>query len=243
MIIRGRLADIIVAMPWRMNVHTVRSLILCYLVLIGCGQTQASDKYFVTIFAAETVPFEPRKTHTFVVVHHVANDRILEQHHISWFPQSRTLRGVTLLPEAGVNLTIEDTFAHCREYNMQVAVWGPYEIMPELYGRIRDQRRKLESGVIRYKPTDTLYPSCIAANCYHAIWQPIAPWRKFSGAFNCGHASGATTVALFSRWIVEHAHTYDVVLQVMVPPEQPIQRRDFHDRPRRIDALRSFMLR
>ncbi len=213
------------------------------LLLFDTRSIHADEKYFLTIFAAETVPFEPRKTHTFVVVHRVGQEGLLEQSHISWFPQSRTLRGLTLIPEPGINLTIEETFAHCRKFNMVIAVWGPYEIKPEIYFYIVCQRKKLDSGYIKYKPTETFYPSSVAVNCYHAIWQPIAPCRKLSGAFNCGHTSGATTVALFSRWIMNPEITYDRLLETMIPPEQPLIRRGFDDRPGRLDALRSFLLK
>lgn len=216
------------------------TLTLC-LLLHSPIYIHADERYFVTIFAGQTVPFEPRKTHTFVVVHRVGPEGVLEQSHISWFPQSRTLRGLTLLPEPGINLTIEETFAHCRKYNMLVAVWGPYEIKPELYFYIDCRRKNLDSGSIKYKPTETFYPSSVAVNCYHAIWQPIAPCRKLSGAFNCGHASGATTVALFSQWIIHPKITYDRLLEIMIPPGQPLIRRSFEDRPSRRDALLSFL--
>jgi len=205
---------------------------------------QAADTYYATIFAAETVPFRSTHTHTFVVVTRIPAPvngvpQPVEQHHISWGPANMNPRGVTLRPERGVNMTIPDTFAHCRDYNMLVSVWGPYQIKPELFCLMKGQREKLESGRVMYKPTDNLYHSDIAANCYHAIWKPIAPLRKYSGAFNCGDASGATTVQLFSPWIINPCITHDSILELIVPAGEKVMRRSFDDRPGRIDAIRS----
>jgi hypothetical protein len=101
------------------------------------------------------------------------------------------------------------------------------------------QRAKLESGRVLYKPTDNVYPTDVAANCYHAIWKPVAPCRKYSGAFNCGDASGAMTVRLFTPWIIDPCVTHDALLDVVVPPGERVLRRAFDDRPGRIDAIRS----
>jgi hypothetical protein len=79
----------------------------------------------------------------------------------------------------------------------------------------------------------------VAANCYHAIWQPVAPCRKYSGAFNCGDASGAMTVQLFRKWLVEPCKTHDWVLDLTVPKGEKVVRRAFDDRPGRADAIRS----
>lgn len=212
-------------------------------IVLSAPAAHAADDYFATVFAAEAVPFEPQKTHTFVVVHRIPAGGIVESHHISWFPQGRRIRGITLRPEPGTNLSLEDTFAHCRDQKMRVSVWGPYRIEPELFGLMKDQRAKLDGGTVRYKPTDNLYPSNVAANCYHAIWQPIAPCRKYSGPFNCGDASGAMTVQLFRKWLIDPCRTHDELLPLSVPKGETVLRRSFDDRPGRADAIRSAVRR
>jgi hypothetical protein len=200
----------------------------------------AADDYFVTVFAAETVPFQSKNTHMFVIIHRVpADGKPVEQHHISWFPEGRRVRGLTLRPEPGVNLPLADTFGHCRDQKMRVSAWGPYRTDPKLFEMMKCQRAKLESGTVMYKPTDNFYPSDVAANCYHAIWQPVAPCRKNSGAFNCGDASGAMTVQLFRPWLLDPCRTHDAVLELSVPKGETVVRRSFDDRPGRIDAIRS----
>lgn len=201
-----------------------------------------ADTQFAAIFAAETVPFRSTHTHTFVIVVRVPDEGVAEPvaiHHISWFPAALTQRGLTLRPERGVNLGIPETFAQCRKTGMRVSMWGPYQSRPELFAMIQRQQAKLESGAVLYKPTDSTYPSDIAANCYHAIWQPIAPCRKFAGAFNCGDASGAMTVQLFTPWLIDPRITHDGITHLILPPGEVIVRRGFDDRPDRRAAIRS----
>jgi hypothetical protein len=204
-----------------------------------------ADDHFAAVFAAETVPFRSTHTHTFVVVVRVPTAAVnglpapVEMHHISWFPASLQLRGLTAHPERGVNLGPAETFVRCRLNGMRVSAWGPYRIAPELFELMKAQRAYLESGRVLYKPTDNVYHPDVAANCYHAIWRPIAPCRKHSGPFNCGDASGAMTVRLFSPWLICPWETHDWVLGLIVPPGEMVMRRAFDDRPRRLDAIRS----
>lgn len=204
----------------------------------------AADSYYVTIFSAETVPFQSTHTHTFVVVTRIPAPingvpQAVEQHQISWAPANLNPRGLTLRPERGVNLSVPDTFQYCRSSCMRVSAWGPYQIKPELFEMMKCQAAKLDSGRVKYKPTDNLYHTDVAANCYHAIWQPVAPCRKYSGAFNCGDASGAMTVRLFQPWLIDPCTTNDSILELVVPRGETVMRRSFDDRPGRIDAIRS----
>lgn len=217
------------------------------LVLTGVGLPPPhvrADDYFLTVFTAETVPFRPTHTHTFVVAVRTCQSpdgsvRCCEGGHISWFPASLRLRGLTALPERGVNLSVPDTFERCRLNGMRVSVWGPYRIDRGLFEALAAQQARLESGQVLYKPTDNLYPSDLACNCYHAIWRPVAPCRKYSGPFNCGDASGSTTLRLFRPWLVQPWETHDWLLTAIVPPGDAVVRRAFDDRPGRIDAIRS----
>jgi hypothetical protein len=207
-----------------------------------------ADDFFAAVFTAETVPFRSSHTHTFVVVARVPQSvegvpGPLVTHHISWCPASLQLRGLTVRPEPGVNLDVPETLAHCRRNGMRVSVWGPYRIEAELFDIVARQQANLESGRVMYKPTDNVYPSDVAANCYHAIWRPIAPCKKYSGPFNCGDATGTTTLRLIRPWLVRPEETHDWLLGAIVPPGEQVMRRDFDDRPRRIDAIRSSMRR
>jgi hypothetical protein len=209
-------------------------------VLLAAGSARAADDFYLTVFTAETVPFRSKYTHTFVAFQRVpCGGGPVEQHHISWLPANLNGRRITLHPEPGVNLPVADTFAYCRKHEMRMSAWGPYRIKPELFEMLKCQAAKLSAGTVMYKPTDNLYNSDYAANCYHAIWQPVAPHRKYSGAFNCGDASGAATVQLFRCWIIDPCQTHDAVLDLVVPKGETVLRRSFDDRPGRIDAIKS----
>jgi hypothetical protein len=217
-----------------------RLILAIVCALTGSRTARAGVEYFVTVFAAETVPFRAKHTHTFVPVHRApATGGAVETHSISWVPANMRPRGLTLRPEAGANLPLADTFAFCRQHCMRVSAWGPYKCDRELFELMKCQAAKLDGGTVKYKPTDNLYPSDVAANCYHAIWQPVAPCRKASGPFNCGDASGATTVQLFRKWLCDPCATHDDVLPLSVPKGETVVRRTFDDRPGRVDALRS----
>lgn len=223
--------------------NRILELTLGLVVALPASPAKADD-YYVAIFSAESVPFRSNQTHTFVVAARVpgAVDGVpcpVEFTHISWVPASLKIRGVTLRPECGANLPVADTFAFCRMNCMRVSCWGPYRIEPELFDIIKCQAAKLESGRVLYKPTDNFYHSDIAANCYHAIWRPIAPCKKYSGAFNCGDASGGTTVRLFTPWLCDPCSTHDWLLDAIVPKGEVVLRRSFDDRPTRRDAIRS----
>ena len=213
---------------------------LAVIGLSGAAPARAADDYFVTVFAAETVPFQSKHTHTFVAVHRIpAGGGVVESHSISWAPANLNPRGITLRPEAGTNLSLPDTFVYCKSHCMRVSTWGPYRCERELFELMKCQAAKLDSGKVKYKPTDNVYPTNVAANCYHAIWQPVAPCRKYSGAFNCGDASGAMTVQLFRKWLIDPCQTHDAILDLSVPKGEKVMRRSFDDRPGRTDAIRS----
>jgi hypothetical protein len=217
----------------------IRVIVVGLVSVLIAGSAPAADAYFVSIFTAEPVPFRSTHTHTFVVAVRVPASGPADVTHISWFPANLRQRGLTLCPEPGTNLGITDTFAICRAREMRISLWGPYRAEPELFDIIRRQAAYLESGRVLYKPTDNVYPSDVAANCYHAIWRPVAPCRKYSGLFNCGDVSGGTTVRLFRPWLIDPCQTHDAILEVFGPAGESVVRRAFDDRPRRVDSIRS----
>jgi hypothetical protein len=204
-----------------------------------------ADDYYVTVFSAQSVPYKPTKTHTFVAAVRVpscANGYCppAEMTSISWLPATLKIRALALRSERGVNLSVPDTLAWVNSKGMRISVWGPYQVHPDLYHVIQNQAALLNSGLIRYKPTDTLYSSHNVANCYHAIWAPIDQTWKWAGAFTAGDAASGKTVELFSPWIVNPPATYPH----MLPPEAvgyPIVSRSYYDRPTRRAAIRSFL--
>jgi hypothetical protein len=218
-----------------------RMFLATFVTLLLTTEGRADD-YFLTLFTAESVPFHPEKTHTFVAVTRLPGDGgVAETHEIGWLAESTRVRGLTLLPERGKNYTTAESIAICRRERMRVSVWGPYRIHPELFGRLRDQARRLNEGKVLYKGTDNLYPSCVAMNCYHAIWNVVAPLRKYAGPFNCGDATGPVTLRLFRDWLIGPEQTHDDILKLIGVDQEPLVRRGYDERPTRFDAARSFL--
>lgn len=210
--------------------------------LVAGPVAAADDTFYLTVFAAESVPYRPEKTHTFVNVTRVpAAGGEAETHEIGWLAATTVVRGCAVLPEEGKNFSVLETLAICRRDGMRVSVWGPFRIEEELFRRLRDQAKLLDSGKIKYKGTDTLRPSGVAMNCYHAIWNVSHPLRKYAGPFTAGDTAGGKTVHLFREWIVRPEQTHDDILKVIGVADEPLVRRPHDYWPTRCAAAKSFI--
>jgi hypothetical protein len=207
---------------------------------LAVGPPVRADEHYLTIFTAESTPFRPEKAHTFVAVTRIpAGGDPVETHSISWLAATTVVRGVALRPEEGRNFTLAETFAIIHRDCLRVSVWGPYRIRPELFCLLRDQSQRLDSGAVKYKGTDTLVPSRVAMNCYHAIWNVSHPLRKYAGPFTCGDTTGGKTVHLFREWIVCPERTHDEILSVLGVDQEPLVRRPHDYWPGRFAAMRA----
>jgi len=219
--------------------------VLLLVTIVVCATApgvSAADNYYFTLFTAEATPYRAEKTHTFFAITRIpqAGGQV-ENHEMSWLPATLKVRGVALLPEKGFNLSVADTLALCRRENMRVSVWGPFQIQPELFNKLHNQITRLETGKIKYKGTDNLYPSPIAMNCYHAIWNVSDPFKKFVGPFTSGDATGGKTVHLFREWIITPEQTHDDILKVIGVDQEVLTRRSHDYWPSHRQAFRSFL--
>ena len=189
-------------------------MLLAALAALAGASGARADDYYLTIFTAET-------------------------HDIGWLASTTVVRGVALCPEQGRNFTTAESLAVCRRENMRVSVWGPYQIKDELFTRLREQAQELNGGAVKYKGTDTLYPSRVAMNCYHAIWNVSHPLKKYAGPFTCGDTTGGKTVHLFREWIVCPERTHDEILKVIGVDQECLVRRAHDYWPGRFAAMRA----
>jgi hypothetical protein len=203
-----------------------------------------ADEYYVTIFTAESVPYRPTNTHAFASIVRVptsANGKfgVPEGDAICWGPANKKVRGITLAPEAGANMTLTETLDWCFESGWRVSVWGPYRTEYELYQKLKAQSVHLSSGFVKYKPTDNFLPRSVAVNCYHALTQPVSRRHWYSGAFTAGDAGGTTVLQAYRPWLIDPCTTHDHILSVIGADKYELTRRSFDYQPGRIDAIRS----
>lgn len=219
-----------------------RMLVALVVEVVFAGAARADD-YYLAVFGAEAVPYKPELTHSFTAAVRVPAAGEPEVVGVSWLPAALNPRGLTLAPEAGVNLGTADTVAWARRLGMRVSVWGPYRIDGELFRRLRGQAERLGTGRVRYKPTDNVFPALLVQNCYHALWMPVAPLRArgCAGAFSAGDAASGATVRLYAPWIIDPCRTHDAVLALLGVADADLIRRAFDDRPTRRDAVRSWL--
>lgn len=222
----------------------MRGALVSIAVVFATSSAARADDYFVTIFTAESVPYRPTNTHAFAGVVRIptapdGRPCPAEVYPICWGPANLKVRGITLCPEKGVNMTVPEALDWCRAQGLRVSVWGPYRIKCELYEKLRVQSELLSSGRIKYKSTDTFVPRCLAMNCYHAMTHPVAPLRRVSGAFNPGDAAGTLVLQCYNPWLIDPCTTHDFVLTILGADQFELVRRSFDYRPGRIDAIRS----
>jgi hypothetical protein len=150
----------------------VIALLSLALALIA-SETKGEEFYYVMIFGSQSSPKRLQYTHTWATFIRAvgegpdASNYALEQHTISWLPQSLDVRTWTLLPEPGVNLDLYRTLEAVYRERESVTLWGPFRIAPEVYGRSLGVKAILESGRAEYRaistPRDLLVSDCIHA--------------------------------------------------------------------------------
>src|SRR5688572_11711832 len=87
-------------------------------------RTARADEYYVTVFTAESVPYRPTNTHAFASIVRVPAGGAAEVDSICWGPANMKVRGITLKPEEGANLTLPECLAWARDAGWRVSAWG-----------------------------------------------------------------------------------------------------------------------
>jgi hypothetical protein len=167
----------------------------------------------------------------------------LEAFTISWFPSTGAIQPVRLLPEQGTNCDLPTTIRLVQAAAERVSVWGPYQILPELYQRALAQKQRLQSGAVRYKAVDTGWPAARVSNCIHAVSDLAQgePLLRISSPGWGDVASYYTTLHLLP-WIVQPCVVHEWVFAALGLRGYAICRRDLREgNPSRSTALRAIM--
>jgi hypothetical protein len=144
-------------------------------LLLAPQAAPAAERYYLTVFGAQSQPKLPRFTHTFATFVRVAdpspNDSLpsVQAYTISWLPQTLKVRPFRCHDEPGVNLTLDATLKWACANGLRVSQWGPYEIDEAFFFRIYHRYARIENGDFHYKAIDPLYRGARTSDCIHAV--------------------------------------------------------------------------
>ncbi|MGC3967284.1 MAG: hypothetical protein QM775_07910 [Pirellulales bacterium] len=204
--------------------------------------TISPDRYFVMVFGSESYPKRGKYTHTWYTIVKaspnldVENTYKLEAHTISWMPRSLNIRVIKLRPDCGINLDLHTTLRFVRSQGECVAMWGPYELNPEiaveLYNKSLKQIARLNSGCVLYKAKDPdVYNIC---NCIHAVSDLDGFSRRsmiYDEVRNYGIAASANLARVITgSGRVDWTVTHDWLLDALELSQYRIQRRSLAPR-------------
>jgi hypothetical protein len=131
------------------------------------------DRFFLFVFASQSVPKVPRYTHTWAVMVYQRAGTVVDVSTISWMPADLQIKPLRFLVEPGVNESCRGVIQRILDESRErISVWGPYEAHPILYERFQAQKSFLESGALGYQCIDCVGEARIrrnAGNCVHAL--------------------------------------------------------------------------
>ena len=188
------------------------------LTLGGATRAAADEAYYVVVFGAQRTPIKsPRYSHTWASFVHERADGTTEVATLSWLPATGEVRPYALRPEQGRNFSLEETLCMCRSNRMEVTIFGPYRICPELYQSALMQIARLEGGQVSYQAYDFGGKDGIVMNCLHALAHtaPSGPQRGqwvIVAPGNWGVSASYWTALVLRPWFIEPCVIHDAVL-------------------------------
>ena len=163
---------------------------------------QTQGRHYVTIFAYQSDPKQPKTSHTFAVFTCATGDRNskeekIENHTISWLPTSLDVDITKFEPEQGTNLDLPTTLKLASTQELRVSTWGPFRIKKELFDLALQRVEQLKLRKLKFIVLDGLLADrSVAVNCIHAL-SDLDPMKP---GLNTGAAHGEAA----SKLVVEH---------------------------------------
>jgi hypothetical protein len=200
------------------NCVSVAAVVAADLVLAALGQ--AAEFHYVLVFAAQGHLNLPRHSHTWATFVKAsgegpdANSYRLEAHTISWMPRALAIEPLRLQPEVGTNLDLAATFRWAQSLNLELFVWGPYQIDAELYARAMGRIAYLQGGHASYKAIDAGFAGPEVMDCIHAVSDLTTgvPIVRF-GTPGWGSVASGVVAHSYRPWIVNPWQTHPWVAQ------------------------------
>jgi hypothetical protein len=150
------------------------AVIVGALAVFSSGPARGDERYYTLIFGSQSHPKLLQYTHTWATFIRVVgegddpNGYQVYQHTISWLPASLDVRTWALLPERGVNLDLYGTLDAVSQHGESVTMWGPFEMLPQVYERSLRVKAILDSGVAQYRAISTPR-NLLISDCIHAV--------------------------------------------------------------------------
>lgn len=209
------------------------------LILLSSNRTHAHESYYMLLFAYQHPTGKPHLCHTFATFVKVQwkdgkeENGVLHYHTISWLPANLKVRLRCLLPEKGKNLSLKETMNLASKLNATISFWGPLQIRKSLYDRSIRQVKRLESGKVKYKAVDPLFPTNRASNCVHAVSDLLFMWiprpRGLPSAW--GKAASYRVLCRFRFFYIDPDKRHDWVAEALDIFNYPLlQRYQYHER-------------
>jgi hypothetical protein len=202
----------------------------------GAGEARAGESYYMIVFGSLQDPPRPNYSHSWAVFVRAVGEGCdprayqLEYHIISWLPRTMEIRTWAPFPECGHNLDLHSTFAWVLGTRQKVAMWGPYQIEPELYRRAVCRVNQLNSGEVRYKAIDFTYPVDRVVNCIHAVSALAGGTRLRVTTFGYGHPASEQIARKLEPWIIDYRQTHPWVAERLGLNCYPMERRCLYQR-------------
>jgi hypothetical protein len=191
------------------------------------------ERYYITLFGAQSVPFRVRYTHTWATyvrtVITPAGEFPAAINTVSWMPATLSIRPLAIRPEQGVNLNLAETFAWVASFDGRVSCWGPYEIDAERYGRLVARKEQLETENFQYRAIGALTRRGDVSNCGQSFARsaPQVGRRYVQPTPNPGENGTSRLAVRFERLdaFIGGAVTHDWILPVIGANQYPFTRR------------------
>lgn len=133
-------------------------------------------RYYLMVFGSQTCPKVPRYVHSWATIVKVTEQPnaspLIEQHTISWMPDTLKIKPWRFRVEKGVNLDLHFTIEEMHRHKERVSMWGPYETWRGLYRRFVVQKEFMESGQVGYQCIDAIGQAPrdgSGCDCIHAV--------------------------------------------------------------------------
>jgi hypothetical protein len=160
--------------PMAQGSRTVAAALLGLSLAMTASETRGDEFYYVIIFGSQSKPKLLQYTHTWATFIRAvgegpdASNYGIEQHTISWLPQSLDVRTWSLFPEPGVNLDLYGTLDAVYRDREYVTMWGPFRIHQVVYERSLGVKEILDSGAAEYRAISTRR-NLLVSDCIHAV--------------------------------------------------------------------------